>query len=421
MRKLLRLCPTSNSHIVAFSRSVLLGCFCLALCAPALRAQSLQVLHAFTGESDGIYPESSLTFDRAGNLYGTTYGGRGSFYGSVYELMRHNSSWIFKTLYTFRAQNDGQNPESPVIFGPDGLLYGATPYGGYTNCFGHYCGTVYNVQPPARACANVSCPWNENAVYWFGQNQINDGFIPGTGPLVFDSAGNLYGTTQDGGLTNNGIVFQLFRTQGGWGENILYNFPGEGGIAHPQASVTLDSAGNLYGTVMSPSHGAVYKLVNNGGQWTEQTLYSFQGGADGNDPEGGVIFDSAGNLYGTTAGVNNPATVFQLSPQTDGTWRETVLHVFSSSVGPKTNLAMDSAGNLYGTTQGLGGGDQFGMVFKLSRVNGSWTFTTIYQFTNGTDGAYPVGGVTVDAAGNLYGTCAGGGANGYGTVWEITP
>jgi len=98
-----------------------------------------------------------------------------------------------------------------------------------------------------------------------------------------------------------------------------------------------------------------------------------------------------------------------------------VLHVFSSSVGPKTNLAMDSAGNLYGTTQGLGGGDQLGMVFKLSLVNDTWAFSTVHQFANGADGAYPVGGVSVDAAGNLYGTCVEGGANGFGTVWEITP
>lgn len=413
--------PMFLSGNTAGGKAFGLALLCLSvLCVPVVQAQTLQVLHAFTGGSDGGYPEASITLDRAGNLYSTTYGGRSNNFGTVYELMRHDSSWIFKTLYNFRGQNDGEDPEAPVVFGPDGTLYGTTLYGGNT-CFSSYCGTVYNLRPPPRACGNVLCPWNETAVYWFGGNQLHDGYHPGTGPLVFDSAGNIYGTTQDGGLTGNGIVFELSGTQGGWGETILYNFPGEGGIANPQAGVTLDSAGNLYGTAMGPSHGAVYELVRNGQQWNEQTLYSFQGGNDGNDPEGGVIFDSAGNLYGTTAGVNAPATVFELSPQSDGTWLETVLHVFSSSVGPKTNLAMDSAGNLYGTTQGLGGGDQFGMVFKLSLVNGSWSFSTVYQFTNGTDGSYPVGGVTVDSAGNLYGTCVEGGANGYGTAWEITP
>ena len=423
MRKLTRFCLNSKSHTVARSNPCCLALFCLALCAPAImKAQTLHVLHAFSGGTDGIYPESSFSQDRAGNLYGTTNGGRGSDYGTVYELMRHDSSWIFKTLYSFHPQNDGQNPDAPVIFGPDGLLYGTTPFGGNT-CSGHYCGTVYNVQPPPRACANILCSWNENQVYWFGLTRLNDGFVPGTGPLLFDSAGNIYGTTQGGGLTGNGTVFELSRTQGGWAENILYNFPGEGRIADPVAGVTFDSAGNLYGTVMRPSFGSVYELVRNGEQWTEQTLYTFQGGNDGGYPWGGVIFDSAGNLYGTTAGLNQqPGTVFELSPQGDGTWRETVLHTFNAGgIGPKTNLAMDSAGNLYGTTQGLGGGDQFGSVFKLTNANGAWTFSWVYHFTNGADGSYPVGGVTVDAAGNLYGTCVSGGADGYGTAWEITP
>jgi len=389
-----------------------------ALLVPATQAQNLQVLHAFTGGSDGAYPESALTLDRAGNLYGTTYG---RTYGNVYELMQRNSNWIFKPLYDFQAENDGQNPEAPVVFGPDGTLYGTTPYGGNT-CFEAYCGTAYNLRPSPRSCGNALCSWNEIAVYWFGGNQLHDGYRPETGPLIFDSAGNIYGTTADGGLNGDGTVFQLFRTQNGWGENIIDNLVGNGAPGHPQAGVTFDSAGNLYGTAEGGSYGVVYGLIRTGQGWNEETIYAFQGGNDGAYPAAGLIFDAAGNAYGTTAGGSGqPGTVFQLSPQGDGTWRETVLHVFTvDSIGPKANLAMDAAGNLYGSTQGLGGGDQFGMVFKLSLVNGSWTFSDVYHFTNGAEGAYPVGGVSVDSAGNLFGTCVNGGANNYGTVWEIT-
>lgn len=409
---------------VLWSNFQLLACAPALLCAltmimmPSAQAQTLTVLHAFTNGSDGAYPESSLTMDRAGNLYGTTYG---HTYGGVYELIRKNSNWLFKPLYNFQAQHDGQSPEAPVVFGPDGKLYGTTSSGGNT-CFGAECGTVFDLQPPPHICGNPLCPWTEMPAYWFGGDQLHDGYKPGNGPLIFDSAGNIYGTTGDGGLSGNGTAFQLFRTENGWGENIIDNFTGAPG--HPRAGLTFDASGNLFGTAEGGPYGMVYELVHNGQDWNEQTLYSFQGGSDGSNPYGGLIFDTSGNAYGTTAGEGGvqPGTVFELSPQADGTWRETVLHVFAiGSIGPKNNLAIDSAGNLYGSTQGLGGGDQFGMVFELSPANGSWTFNEIYQFTNGADGAYPVGGVSVDSAGNLYGTCVEGGANGWGTAWEITP
>ena len=212
--------------------------------------------------------------------------------------------------------------------------------------------------------------------------------------------------------------------QNGWTENTLDNFQGQGAPGQPQASVTLDALGNLYGTAQG-GFGKVYAVINNGQGWMEQTIYSFQGGNDGAYPQGGIIFDAAGNAYGTTKGNDGeqPGSVFQLTPMGDGTWHETVLHLFTTGYGPTANLAMDAAGNLYGTTQGLGGfgGDRFGMAFRLSQVNGSWVFTDLHDFTDGEDGAYPNGGATLDAAGNLYGTCVVGGANGFGTIWEITP
>jgi uncharacterized repeat protein (TIGR03803 family) len=393
----------------------------LILDAPATQAQTIQVLYTFTGGTDGAYPDATVTFDRAGNLYGTTYGHNSE--GGVYELQKYGSSWVFKSLYNFQPENDGSGPQAPVVFGPDGTLYGTTMYGG-NECYSSGCGTVFNLQPPARICSRVECPWTEHQLYWFrGSGEMNDGYHPGSGPLVFDSAGNLYGTTADGGTTGNGTVYQLAHSQGSWTENILGNFPGDGGLAQPEAGVTLN-AGNLFGTTLGDNYGGAYELMSTSQGWVLQTLHTFMGGDDGSDPKPGLIFDAAGNAYGATTGIGGqPATVFELTPQSDGSWTETILHVFTpGDVGPENNLAMDAAGNLYGTTAGIGGGgDRFGRVFKLSYANGSWTFTDLYDFTDGPAGLYPTGGVILDAAGNIYGTCPEGGTYNYGTVWELTP
>lgn len=192
----------------------------------------------------------------------------------------------------------------------------------------------------------------------------------------------------------------------------------------PLAGLIFDAAGNLYGTNAYSLYSRVYEIVHTGQEWTDQTIHVFQGGNDGFNPQAGLIFDAAGNAYGTTEGnVLSPGTVYQLSPQPDGTWLETVLYLFPADInGPATNLAMDAAGNLYGTTPGTPGNnpDKWGMVFELSPVNGSWIFTQLHHFTDGADGAGP-SGVTLDSAGNLYGTSVFGGAYGNGLIWEITP
>jgi uncharacterized repeat protein (TIGR03803 family) len=409
----------SNFRLQAFAPTLL--CMLTMVTMQSTQAQTLNVLFAFTGGIDIEYPGSGVTLDRAGNLYGTTFGLNNG--GGVYELMRRDSSWIFKPLYNFQAQNyDGQGPDADVVFGPDGALYGTTFLGGYRCDFApSYCGTVYSLRPsPGSFCGNAFCFWNETHVYRFGLNR-NDGYHP-NGPLVFDSAGNIYGTTSAGGLYNWGTAFQLFRTQNGWGEKIIDNLPR--GLGEPSSGLTFDAEGNLFGAAGQAGYDRIYELVHTGQEWNEQTIYIFQGSNNGVPT--GLIFDGAGNAYGATSGIADyqAGTVYQLTPQPDGTWRETVLHVFDlNTYGPMSNLAMDAAGNLYGTTPGSPGNndDKWGMVFELSPVNGSWTFTQIYHFTNGADGAYPGGGVTLDSAGNLYGTCEGGGAYGKGTIWEITP
>src|ERR1035437_1017268 len=207
----------------------------------------------------------------------------------------------------------------------------------------------------------------------------------------------------------------------------------------PQSGVIFDSAGNLYGTTQGGGTGGcgtVYELSPSSSGWTEKVLYNFQCGfsSDGQYPIGGLIFDAAGNLYGTTnfAGANNGGTVFELSPLGGGNWTFHLLYSLSYNgtfdfllYGPTGTLAMDSSGSLYGTTvmDGAFGG---GSVFKLTPSHGGWTYTSLHDFGGGSDGGNPFGNVVLDASGNVYGTAGVGGLSGCeglgcGVVWKITP
>jgi len=267
----------------------------------------------------------------------------------------------------------------------------------------------------------------------------------GTSPaagLIFDAAGNLYGTTVGGGVYETGIAFKLSPGANGmWSETVLHTF-GEGNDGYkPYAGLISDAAGNLYGTTsFGGSHcgstgcGIVFQLTPvAGGSWSESVLYSFNDtNNDGNAPYAGLIFDAVGNLYGTTAGggVYNDGTVFELSPGGNGTWNETVLYSFGKDKDGNTSYAsliFDAVGNLYGTTAG-GGADDNGTVFELSPgANGMWTETVLHSFRKGDDGNTPYAGLVLDAAGNLYGTTVNGGrfphscinGKGCGTVFEV--
>jgi hypothetical protein len=412
---ILRNALRSRIRLLAFTPALL--CAMAVIATPFAQAQTLHVLYALTDQPGGNL--TGLVLDQAGNLYGTTSNGSVE---SVFELKHEHSSWLFQPRYYFHPQNDGRGPYAPVVFGPEGALYGTTIQGGNYG----YLGTVYSVQPSADSCESALCLWDETRIYWFGgSNNIHDGSDPFTGPLIFDPAGNIYGTTLDGGLYGEGTAYQLVKTQNGWAENIIANLRNNDSPTNTNSGLTFDAAGNLYGTIgFAGAYGQVYELTPSGQAWQQQTIYSFQGGNDGAFPVGGLVFDAAGNAYGTTGGAYQvePATVFQLSPQGDGTWRETVLYVFPGN-GPINNLTMDAAGNIYGSTPGTPGinPDHYGMVFKLSPVGNSWTFTQLYEFTGGDDGAFPNGIVAVDSAGNLYGVCDAAGAHERGTIWEITP
>jgi uncharacterized repeat protein (TIGR03803 family) len=393
------------------------------LAGQAARAQTYKVLHNFTGGRDGGSPFAGLIMDRAGNLYGTTaYGGSGN--GTVFRLVHKNSSWVFAPLYSFTRGSDGANPQARVIIGPDGGLYGTTQYGanGY--------GTVFKLTPPPTACKTALCPWMETTLYRFSGGA--DGGNP-FGEVVFDKAGNLYGTTLLGGIgtCNNlytcGVVYELKRSGGSWTESVLYSFTGGDDGGAPSAGLIFDADGNLYSTTStggSHNDGTVFQLSPAGGNWSETVLYSF-GGNDGSQPVGGLIFDASGNLFGTTenGGLAGGGVAFELT-LSNGLWVQTKLYSFGLQSGdgtaPYDSLVMDTIGNLYGTTS-AGGPGNIGNVFRLTPDNGGWTGNAMHEFTNGSDGATPFSGLIFDANGNLFGTTDSGGTDGFGVVFEITP
>jgi uncharacterized repeat protein (TIGR03803 family) len=390
------------------SRGTAVAIFAITLALLGLpgQAQTFTTLHSFTGGADGSEPFAGVSMDRAGNFYGTTaYGGsqRGickafGGCGTVYKLARRNSSWLFYTLYEFSGP-DGNEPGTRVIVGPDGNLYGTTIAGGTAGA-----GTVFRLQPPATACKAYSCPWTETVLYSFQGG--SDGANPQYGDLTFDQAGNIYGTTPYGGSGNSGVVYELSPTNGSWTETILHTFDGSDGY-EPYAGVIFDSAGNLYGTGSGGGvgNGNVYKLTHSGSGWVESTIhdFAFPGGA-----YGGLISDSSGTLYGITFFTPQ---VYELSP-TNGGWTYSVLYSFSG-YGAVAAPTMDAAGNLYGTIV-LGSNIE---VFRLTASDGHWTLTGF----NGSAGAEPFGSMVLDASGNLYGTASTGGAYDGGVVFEITP
>ncbi len=427
--------PSSAPSNAKVNRLTVVALALCALVAPAAQAQTYKVLHNFgLAPSEGANPEAGLTIDGTGNLFGTTSSG-GLGFGTVFEMKRAGSSFVYRPLYSFKGGDDGDTPEARVTIGPDGALYGTTVFGGgknppYNN------GTVFKLQPPPTFCKAVSCPWLETVLLAF--NEAN-GSTPYS-EVTFDQAGSLYGTAYGGGQHDEGDVFKLTPSGGGWTFSFVYSFSGGADGRDPVQGVIFDSAGNLYGTTrFGTGNGSVFQLTPSGQSWTESTLYSFTAyGNDGGWPETGVIMDSAGNIYGTTPWLgytNNPGTVYELTPSGGG-WTYSLLYGFPTGwdqgAGYVSQLLMDKDGNLYGTTseQGLVASDcpfGCGTVFKLTRSNGGYTYSMLYEFTGGTDGGAPYSGVVLDAQGNLYGTTWLGGTgtncdtSGCGVVWEITP
>jgi uncharacterized repeat protein (TIGR03803 family) len=358
------------------------------------------------------------------------------------------------------------------VFDKAGNLYGATTGGG-TNCapIGGECGLVFELSPPAKQ----GDPWTESIVFTFKGEDENDASAP-TGGLIIDGAGNLYGVTAYGGTgdcvllgvkAGCGTVYELSppATQGDpWTETLLYSFKSGSDGYFPWGTLTFDANGNLYGATQfgggkgntcnefyGGNCGTVFELSppkQKGGAWTEKVLYRFPGVAngkqsgDGANPNGGLVLDNKGAIYGTTYyGGNNQAgkckggvggtgcgTVFKLTPppRKKGAWTEELLHRFDlqDGVNPAAGVILDRRGNLYGTTYG-GPKDGNGLIFELTKPSGnshSWTETELHLLNGGNDGAYPDAGLVFGAAGNLYGTASvyGGGLD-YGTVFRLKP
>ena len=459
----------------------------LAICAVFLfvtgtRAASQEkALHSATART--ALPAGRLVLDAAGNLYGTT--SEGGIYhcdmfvspsihcGTAFELTSvKGGGWTKKVLHSFGNGADGTGPNGGLILDAAGNLYGTTGSGGtYPSACMYGCGTVFELTPTKGG------GWTEKVLHSFGERA--GGQRP-NGDLILDAAGNLYGTTCLGGAYDNGTVFELSPTKdGGWTEKVIHSFNHSGSDTDgtcPSAGVIFDAAGNLYGTTVEGGEGDCYGGTDNAcggtvfeltptkdGEWFEKVLHNFGEGKDGANPAGDLIFDRAGNLYGTTPNggaykcgtwsglykkgddyyfgpidvlgpcTDGYGTVFELSPTKDGEWTEKVLHSFGKGQeespdvpanwgwtppppskgadvrNPDGGLVFDAAENLYGTASGA--------VFELTPAqSGVWTEKLLHSFGN-----IPKGVLIIDAAGNLYRTTALAGARGYVTIFWLKP
>jgi uncharacterized repeat protein (TIGR03803 family) len=374
----------------------------IGLAAPRANAQVLTTLHSFTSGVDGSYPFlGSLTVDASGNLYGVASNGGPSGYGIAFELSPvGGGSYTEQILHTFSGlAGDGATPYSTLIFDSAGNLYGTTQGGGANGA-----GTVYELVK--------SSGYGEIILYSFGST-AGDGSGPFAG-LLMDSAGNLYGTTELGGANGTGTVFELALSSGSFVYQTLYTFgpAGKGGDgANPYAPLVMDAGGNLYGTTEAGGPygvGTVFELANSSGSFTEKILHSFSSRVgDGSQPFAGLATDPAGNLYGTTSsgGANGAGTVFELV-LSSGSYVYQILHSFNPAAGdgayPYPSLIIDAAGNLYGATTnsiGVTGTSGPGVVFELVNSAGAYSENVLANFSAAcSTGLYPFSGLARDSA-----------------------
>jgi uncharacterized repeat protein (TIGR03803 family) len=405
-----------------------IGVLVLVSAGISAAANSTTTLHSFgsNGSRGGSDLYSGLILDSAGDLYGATESGGTYNAGLVYKLSRSaGGGWVETVLYNFKGSTnqDGASPHATMMWDSTGNLYGTTVGGGLNGKTCRTgCGTVFKLTPAAGQ-------WHESVLFRFTGGA--DGAVPYAG-VVMDSAGNLYGATISGGSANKGVVYRLSPSAGGWQQTVLHTFQGSDGSA-PYPTPVMDAAGNLYGTTnVGGAHqrGVVFVLKPQAaGTWSEQVLHTFQGGTDGANPLAGVIFDEKGNLYGTTSvgGTANCGVAYRLVRSAGGGWSEKILHTFLgvTAQDPENpnGMIFDAAGNLYGTSTG-GGVYNPGTIFKIAPSAGGWQETVLYSFTGGNDGAYPITGPTMDAAGHLFGTTLWGGPAGDttgGVAFEFVP
>jgi uncharacterized repeat protein (TIGR03803 family) len=427
--------------------------------APYALAQDT-VLYSFNNTTGNV-PFVGVTLDKNGNVYGTTaVGGNLSIClnngcGVAYEIV-HNSdgTWTNRTLYTFvGGPSDGAFPDGTLTFDSRGHIFGTTYYGGNGPCDqGEFsgCGTVFEL------VHNPTGGWSESVIYHFQGG--TDGAWPASN-VILDAQGNLYGTTSFGGIstpcvtftapTGCGTVFELSPNgSGGWTESVLYSFKGGMDGVNPYAGVTFNGAGTLFGTtggggfscgqyLQGSECGTVFKLRQTPTGWVKSTPYRFKGGTDGFEPDGSLVVDASGNLFGATyfGGLSSivfgNGTVFELTPNGSGGWTESVLYRFTGLLDggyPSAGVVLDAAGNVYGIAfaGGTSGQDAGGgTAFKLTPTSTGWSETTLASFQTQNGGELSYGGATLDSSGNLYGTMTHGGTSTYpcpdgcGVVFEV--
>ena len=403
---------------IGFSRSVSL-CFAFLILVSGMlaSAQTEKVLFSFDSSGAGMHPYAGVIVDKSGNLYGTTLQGGAYGYGTVFKLSLVAGVWTEKILHSFNNNgSDGVSPYASLLLDSQGNLYGTTYYGGVGTCtVGQYpgCGTVFKLTPSGAY----------QIIHSFRAG--SDGAFPAS-PLIRDSTGRFYGTTASGGpgscttgYVGCGTVFTMVEVSGRWLEKVLYAFKGTSDGQFPYGPLTL-GAGAVYGTTEGGNGpGTVFKVtLTKGGEWVETTV----GGI--NSAVGNLIVDIQGNVYGTTmfGGALGLGAVFKMTPQ----GQVTELHSFSGPPDgeqPEGGLIRDAKGNLYGTT--AYGGDincnpkaGCGTVFKLDSAGNE---SVLWSFTGSPDGFEPYAGLVLDAAGSLYGTTVYGGSTGNGTVFQLIP
>jgi hypothetical protein len=433
----------------------------LSLVAFANAQGTEKALYTFTSGTDGGFPFSGVISDAAGNLYGTSPGGGTSGAcgsngcGMVYKLRPNGSGgWTQTILHSFTGGSDGVDPIGGLVMDSVGNIFGTTGGQNSTCTPIGTCGTVFKLTP------NGDGTYTESTLYRFQGGA--DGENP-EGSLILDTKGNLYGSTVFGGVPSCyanvgcGTVFQLHpNTDGSWTEKTLHRFVGGSDGAFMDAGLTFDTNGNLYGVTTDGGGrgctgfgcGTVFRLSKTQG-WKERVLYRFTGGSDGSIAEGGVTFDGVNSFYGVTLlggdttcvvpgePLSGCGSVYQLTHSSTG-WTKTVLHNFtggSDGISPQSSLTLDNAGNLYGVTgtggsTGCSGGHGCGTIFSLTPGVSGWTESVLYGFSGGADGSTPwFSGVIRDSVGNLFGTtsyggdltCADNPGFGCGTVFEWSP
>ena len=381
----------------------------IALCVPAL-ASDFSVIHDFTGGADGGVPGYTLTPDGKGNFLGNANQG-GAGYGVVFRLQPRKKGWTVKPLYDFTDQ-DGQ-PGWGVTLRKGSLYTNAS----YSEVMGGPCGSALKLDPAKAPSARLL---TSTLLHTYVKSA--DG-CP-TGNLTVDKQGDIFGVTQDGGAHGWGSVFELSYSGSAWTQTILYSFTGGEDGGAPYSELIEDAAGNLYGTAsacQSGCQGTAFELSPSKSGWTYKVLHAFTGGDDGGQPVAALTFDKAGNLFGATTsfGTQGGGTIFSFSPK-GKKWTFSVLADLTGSDGPVAALALDPAGNIYGTNF-MDGADGYGSVFSLTKKGNGWSYTDLHDFTGGSDGGYPGGGVVLDSNGNLYGTAVLGGANSLGVIYKIKP